>query len=153
MTYAGETVSPYSVPTGRGRVTAFSNRHASGTFAPPSTGTRERVAGLAEATRRGSTVDGGRSGQPAVPAKYMKVQGTIPSGTLNNAVSYMTRYGVVVRSRSWHSSVYSEAQGRTKDSFRYYSQLWRTLSDPERAAWNKGATKTRSRPRAATPGR
>jgi hypothetical protein len=64
----------------------------------------------------------------------------------------MTRYGVVVRSRSYHSSVYSEAQSRTKQSFAYYSQIWQRLSDPERAAWNKRGAKTRSRPRAGQSG-
>jgi hypothetical protein len=82
----------------------------------------------------------------------MKVQGTIPSGTSNNTVSYMTRYGAVVRARSWHSPVYSAAQSRAQASFRYYSQLWQTLSDPERAAWNKRGAKTRSRPRAGHSG-
>lgn len=113
---------------------------------------RHRIDGLAEATRRGSTVNGGRRDQPAAPVTYMKMQGTIPSGTLNNTVSFMTRYGVVVRSRAWHNSVYSEAQFRVKQTFTYYSQIWRTLSDQERAAWNKRAAKTRSRPRAGQSG-
>ena len=86
--------------------------------------------------------------QPSGPAKYMKVQGPFPSGKFHNAVTVMTRYGVVVRSRPWHSSVYSVAQARAKRDFAYYSQIWRTLSDPEQAAWNKRAAKTRSRPRA-----
>ena len=82
----------------------------------------------------------------------MKVKRIIPSGKLHNTVSFMTRYGAVVRARGWHSSVYSEAQTRVKHTFTYYSQIWRTLSDPERAAWNKRAMKTRSRPRAGRCG-
>jgi hypothetical protein len=64
----------------------------------------------------------------------------------------MTRYGVVVRARSWPRSVNSEAQRRTKQSFACYSQLWQGLSDPERADWNTRAAKTRSRPRAGQSG-
>jgi hypothetical protein len=82
----------------------------------------------------------------------MKIQGPIPSGTSNDTVSYMTRYGAVVRARSCPSRSNTPAQRRTRQHFAYYSQLWQRLSDPERAAWNKRGPKTRSRPRAGQSG-
>ena len=104
------------------------------------------------ATRRGSTVSGGRHDQPTAPVKYMKVQGPIPSGKLYNTVSFMGRYGGVVRSRGYHTATFTEAQRAVRLTFCHYSQLWGTLSDQERAAWNKRAIKTRSRPRAGQSG-
>ena len=104
------------------------------------------------ATRRGSTVNGGRPGQPAAPATFMKIQGPLQCDKLDNTVSYMTRYGMVARSRGYHTTTCTEAQRSAQLSLRHFSQMWGTLSDQERAAWNKRAIKTRSRPRAGQSG-
>jgi hypothetical protein len=75
----------------------------------------------------------------------MKAKGFLQSLTPGATVSYMTRYGLVVRRRSFPRQVYSEAAQRSRASFGLATQQWRALTDAERAAWGRRAAQASSR--------
>jgi len=57
----------------------------------------------------------------------------------------MTRYGLVVRRRSFPRQVHSEAAQRSRASFGLATQQWRALTDTERAAWGRRTIQASSR--------
>src|ERR1035441_3717196 len=80
----------------------------------------------------------------------MKTKGFLQSLTPRATVSYMTRYGLVVRSRSFPRKVNTEAAQRSRATFRLASRLWRALTDTERAALGPARRPGQQRARAAT---
>src|ERR1035437_6802443 len=75
----------------------------------------------------------------------MKAKGFLQSLTPGATVSYMTRYGLVVRRRSFPRQVNSEAAQRSRASFGLATQQWRALTDAERAAWGRRTAQASNR--------
>jgi hypothetical protein len=67
------------------------------------------------------------------------------TGKLGNTVSLRTRHGQIRRVLSIPRNRRSAAQRRIRANLGRFAALWRTLTDPQRAAWTRAARDARTR--------